>query len=184
MQNIDNWFVTYPDAIRRKEQHFRQHRGDLFPVLSKPLSPLATLLRKSDRITRLFSIQKSRSDLISDKATTYWSDGGFKQAICAITVIAGLAILFGPMWWLHYVESVLAKLGIITAFVALFAFWLWVAAGPKQFEILLGTAAYAAVLYIYLQASSGPPSSVSTTPAGETSGPMKTAAKSMRVFKA
>lgn len=118
-------------------------------------SPLARLLDKSPRIWRMFRISKGRKDLIGEPSTVYWSRTTFNQAVCGVTVVLGLGLLFGPMWWLHYVDDGTSKLGIITAFVTLFAFWLWVAAGPKQFEILLGTAAYAAVLYIYLQASSG-----------------------------
>lgn len=99
---------------------------------------------------------KDRSDRLYTRGTRYHSDTGFDNMVCAVTVMLGLGLLFAPMWYLHYVKNATHMLGIITGFVSLFAFWLWVAAGPRQFEILLGTAAYAAVLYIYLQSATGP----------------------------
>lgn len=129
--------------------------GDLFPVMARTKSPLRWLLHKSQKLRVVFQLP-GRSDRVTGPGTQYHSDVGFDNMVCAITVIFGLVLLFAPMWSMHYVDKPTEMLGTITGFVTLFAFWLWVAAGPRQFEILLGTAAYAAVLYIYLQAASGP----------------------------
>jgi hypothetical protein len=102
-----------------------------------------------------FRLRNRKPEYFEAGSTHYFSNAGFDQFVCLVTVLLGLGLLFAPMWYLHYVDDVDHMLGIITGFVSLFAFWLWVAAGPRQFEILLGTAAYAAVLYIYLQAATG-----------------------------
>ena len=159
LRNLKNWFETYPQAIDPLEQHFldKDHQpleGDLFPIVARPKSPLRWLLHKS-RFLRFRFPLKHRPDRIKSPLTKYHSDTGFDNMVCTITVLIGLALLFAPMWCLHYVNEMTYMLAIITGFVTLFAFWLWVAAGPRQFEILLGTAAYAAVLYIYLQVAGG-----------------------------
>ena len=107
----------------------------------------------------IFRLRTNKPERYQASSTQHTSNAGFDQFVCFVTVLMGLGLLFAPMWYLHYVNNSDHILGIITGFVSLFAFWLWVAAGPRQFEILLGTAAYAAVLYIYLQAAttSDPP---------------------------
>ena len=164
LRNLKNWFITYPNAIKPTEQHHLDADGnlldgDLFPVIPRRKSPLRWFLHKSRRMRQWFS-KKDRSDHVHTAGTRYHSDAGFDNMVCAVTVGLGLGLLFAPMWYLHYVQDATYMLGIITGFVSLFAFWLWVAAGPRQFEILLGTAAYAAVLYIYLQAAKDPHSSL------------------------
>lgn len=161
MRNLTNWFVSYPGAIVEEEQHHRGPDGklldgDLFPVIPRRKSPLRWLLHKSGRMRNWFSFRDQRSDRVDTPGTRYHSDTGFDNMVCAVTVLIGLGLLFAPMWGLHYVDNATHMLGIITSCVSMFAFWLWIAAGPRQFEILLGTAAYAAVLYIYLQSATQP----------------------------
>lgn len=52
---------------------------------------------------------------------------------------------------LNYVTTDRYRLGIITGSVCIFAAWVWMAAGPRAFEILAGTGGYAAVLMVFLQ---------------------------------
>ena len=157
-RNLSNWFKTYPDAIKPEEQRYLDSDGkpidsDLFPVVARPKSPLRWLLHKSRFLRFLFPLKKAFGR-VESPLIRYHSDTGFDHMVCAVTVVVGLGLLFAPMWYLHYVRDAENMLGIITGFVTLFAFWLWVAAGSRQFEILLGTAAYAAVVYVYLQAAS------------------------------
>jgi len=161
LHNLDEWFVTHKNAIVKEEKHWwtrdgtKLHTGDLFEMKSYPKSPLRWLLNKSRIMQLAFRLRNRKPEYFEGDATQYFSNAGFDQFVCLVTVLLGLGLLFAPMWYLHYVCNIDHMLGIITGFVSLFAFWLWVAAGPRQFEILLGTAAYAAVLYIYLQAAAG-----------------------------
>ena len=148
LSNLKNWLETYPEAIDPQEQHFEGKEGDLFPIIRRQRSPLASILHKFEFLRFLFPVT-TRPDRFASSSTIYHSDIAFEYMIFVVT---------GPMWWLHYVEEPTTMLGIITAFVTLFAVWLWIAAGPRQFEVLLGTAAYAAVLYIYIQAANSSPS--------------------------
>lgn len=68
-----------------------------------------------------------------------------------LVVLVGLCFLFAPMWWLAFVSNQVYRLAIITVGVTVFAVWLGVAAGPRPFEVLAGSAAYSAVLMVYLQ---------------------------------
>ncbi len=172
---MEGWFCLYKYAIAPDERHWwtrkknnrkednleegnrkeELHTGDIFEMKSYPKTPLRWLLNKSHLLQLAFRLRKRKPGHFEAPSTRYFSNAAFDQFVCLVTVLVGLGMLFAPMWWLHYVNNVDHMLGIITAFVSLFAFWLWVAAGPRPFEILLGSAAYAAVLYIYLQTTSG-----------------------------
>lgn len=69
------------------------------------------------------------------------------------TVIAfvGLGMLVGPIWWLDHVSVVEKRLGIITGFITLFFVLLKVATNAHVFESLAATAAYGAVLMVFIQ---------------------------------
>lgn len=97
-----------------------------------------------------------RPDRVHAEETRYHSATGVEIATSIVIIIVGLGLLFGPMWWLNYVTDDRDRLGIITGFVSLFATWLWLAAGPRAFEILAGTAGYAAVLMVFLQVQKNP----------------------------
>jgi hypothetical protein len=70
-------------------------------------------------------------------------------------IIAGLTLLLGPMWVLGFVHSSLDKLVIITAFVIVFAVILFCSTTNTRqttsYEVIAATAAYAAVLAVFIQ---------------------------------
>jgi len=73
--------------------------------------------------------------------TVYHSDRGIDTLTDNIILLAGLLMLFGPMWWLNYVSDDNKRLGIITGFVFFFSVVLASATIAKPFEVLAGTAA-------------------------------------------
>ena len=150
IRNLNKWFVTYPEAIRPCEQHFvdPDKRGDLFPVISKIKSPLQLWLEQWRWLRFPFTLE-TRPDRID--TATYHSGTNFDRFVSALIVVTGLCLLFGPMWWLNYVSTDKYRLAIITGFVTAFTTWSWLAAGQRPFEVLGYTAAYAAVLTVFLQ---------------------------------
>lgn len=70
-----------------------------------------------------------------------------------VILCVGLSLLFGSIWWLYLVMENRTWLGIILGFVTAFTFLAWSAAGQRPFEVMAATAAYAAVLMVYLQSS-------------------------------
>lgn len=69
----------------------------------------------------------------------------------SIIISLGLAMLFGPMWWLEWVSDDVKRLAIITSFIFIFAVGLRAISRVKPFEVLAATAAYAAVLMVFMQ---------------------------------
>lgn len=154
LHNLKNWFRTYKNAIHPSEQHHLDARGnlldgDLFPVIPTQRSPLRRLLEESACLRRCFFLG-DLSDQVHALGMAYYSDASVDTVAYAVMIAGGLALLFAPIWWMHFAPGA-SHLGIVTSFTSAFATWLWIAAGPRDFEILLGAAGYAAVLYFYLR---------------------------------
>lgn len=153
IRNVENWFKNYPDAIDGEEQHFRGKAGDLFPILSKPKSPLVLFLQQSRLLRFRFRLSK-RADRVDSPQTKYTSEQGLETFATWSIIVVGLGMSFGSIWWLNYVKENVHRLAIITVSATLFTIWSWLAAGNRPFEILAAFAAYMAVLMIYRQLSS------------------------------
>jgi hypothetical protein len=66
-------------------------------------------------------------------------------------IFTGLVMLLAPMWWLECVEDRTSRLKIITGFVVVFILAMTMATINKPFEVVAATAAYAAVLMVFMQ---------------------------------
>lgn len=64
-------------------------------------------------------------------------------------------MLIAPLWILQSIGGTNAKLVVITAFILVFLAILSVVTNAKQFETLGATAAYSAVLMVFLQLGRG-----------------------------
>jgi hypothetical protein len=60
-------------------------------------------------------------------------------------------MLLAPLWWLEDVSDSKDRLKIITGFVILFISLMTVATINRPFEVVASTAAYAAVLMVFMQ---------------------------------
>ncbi|KAK5173135.1 uncharacterized protein LTR77_003257 [Saxophila tyrrhenica] len=156
IRNLENWFKTYPNAIDPEEQHFRRGdqflEGDLFPIISKQQPPLRLALGQWRWLRFQFQL-RPRDDRIGSDQIIYTSEKGLDLFTNMLVLVLGLLLLFAPMWWLNFVVNDVHRLAVITSFVAAFTGVVWAAAGQRPFEILAATAAYAAVLMVFLQSN-------------------------------
>jgi len=60
-------------------------------------------------------------------------------------------MLLAPLWWMQNVADNNDRLGIITGFVILFTLLMAGATINRPFEVVAATAAYAAVLMVFMQ---------------------------------
>jgi len=157
VRNVQNWLHNHGNAIDPDEQAFIDHEGDTIAVVSKQKSLLRLLLERFQPMRSLFRVG-GRADRVDSECTKYYSDRWFDTATTAAIIVVGLMMLFAPMWWLNGETDGYKRLGIITGFVILFSVLLFGAttSSTKGFEVLAATAAYAAVLAVFLQGGGGP----------------------------
>ncbi len=66
----------------------------------------------------------------------------------------GLGMLIGPLWWLQNLSNSEVRLGVITGFLFAFMALLSILTVAKPFEVLAATAAYGALLMVFMQLGS------------------------------
>ena len=75
----------------------------------------------------------------------------------AMIILVGLVMLLAPMWWLENVSSSRKRLGVITGFICVFMVMMTTATINRPFEVVAATAAYSAVLMVFMQINNAGP---------------------------
>ncbi|KAI1212293.1 uncharacterized protein F4807DRAFT_457793 [Annulohypoxylon truncatum] len=154
IKSIRNWHYNHEYlAIDKDEQSYLEDEKDLISIVSKDKLPVRRLIDHSRRL-RTFSIWKRDSPDIPDydaDFVSYYSDKRIDQFASGIIVAAGVIMLIAPIWILQWLQNQVYKLVVITLFVFVFLLTLSLAMATKPFEALGATAAYAAVLMVFLQ---------------------------------
>jgi hypothetical protein len=88
---------------------------------------------------------------VDSPTITYSSDVKFEKLTNRTIIAGGLAMLLVPLWLLEYYSGSKVRLGIITAFVVAFMLVMTTATINRPFEVVASTAAYAAVLMVFMQ---------------------------------
>lgn len=68
-------------------------------------------------------------------------------------MVLGVGMLVGPLWWLQHQNGLKARLAVITGFLIVFTILLSILTVARPFEVLAATAAYGAVLMVFMQLS-------------------------------
>lgn len=92
------------------------------------------------------------------ETTVYHKDEVVDKIVTCVTVMLGLAMLICPLWLLQHISAqqpnLEIRLGVITGFICLFTILLSLFTVAKPFEVLAATAAYGAVLMVFMQVGS------------------------------
>ena len=67
-----------------------------------------------------------------------------------IGLVFAIAFLIVAIWVIYVIKKFVVKLGVLTAFVAVFGVWINYATTATRSEVFAATAAYAAVLVVYV----------------------------------
>lgn len=87
-------------------------------------------------------------------STVYSKDSLVDKMVTFITIILGLGMLIGPLWWLQNLSDSQKRLEVITGFLIIFTAVLSILTVAKPFEVLAAAAAYGAVLMVFMQLGS------------------------------
>jgi hypothetical protein len=155
-------------AITPEERYVKrnEHEGDLIAINSRSLPPLGRWLEActSFHLSTLFRAEPDKHKQVNSATTVYSSNAKFERLTTRSVIVTGLIALLAPMWWLEFVSDSHKRLGIITGFICVFISIISVATHNRPFEVVAATAAYAAVLMVFMQIG-GPSGSGSPLPA-------------------
>ncbi|KAN0089943.1 hypothetical protein V8E51_018522 [Hyaloscypha variabilis] len=147
VQNVRNWFHNNVNAVSIEEQDYIQHKNDLFSLSRNYKTQVQRLF---EAIHFLHFLRRIFRKKYSDE-TRFGGDHAVRWFADTVVICLGLIMLYAPMWWLEWVQEGTTQLAIITCFVFVFAIALRAISDGKPFEVLAATAAYAAVLMVFMQ---------------------------------
>ncbi|KAL2061533.1 hypothetical protein VTL71DRAFT_6910 [Oculimacula yallundae] len=154
IESLRNWHHNHGGSpVDPAEQVYLTHTTDLFCVVPKDRTPVRRFLDRS-REFRTHSIwRKTDSTLPSyDKGhVIVLSDKRIDKFVTFLIVSVGTAMLIAPIWILRATSDSINKLVVITVFIVVFLAILSVITVAKPAETLAATAAYSAVLMVFLQ---------------------------------
>lgn len=162
VSNVLKWIEgANKKVIEKDEQEFLQKDWDLIPVVPKARTPLRRFIDHFDvlRLPRCLRNRVLNQRLYSEEdfemtSTVYSKDSLVDKLVTFITIFLGLGMLIGPLWWLQNLSNNENRLGVITGFLFIFTAILSILTVAKPFEVLAATAAYGALLMVFMQLGS------------------------------
>ncbi|PSN71195.1 hypothetical protein BS50DRAFT_673814 [Corynespora cassiicola Philippines] len=160
IRSISNWLWNASNAISDVEAGYIDKRYDLIPLVPRHTTPLRALLERSSRfrLARLWSNPPPKASLeIADfpcpETMHYSSETRIETTIGITITVLGMCMLIAPLWILASTEGTMKRLAVITGFIVLFLGLVAFTTVARPFESLAATAAYSAVLVVFLQFS-------------------------------
>ncbi|KAJ3539468.1 hypothetical protein NM208_g5477 [Fusarium decemcellulare] len=154
VKSIRTWHKNFGGAaISPREQEYLDHEDDLVCIVQRDKTPLRRLIDRSltMRSLPIWELKNKEKPFYYGDEVSYYSDKRIDRFASAVIVTVGVVMLITPIWVLQAMGTLRAKLGVITAFVFVFLLVLSSAMVAKPFEALGATAAYAAVLMVFIQ---------------------------------
>ncbi|KAF2806015.1 uncharacterized protein BDZ99DRAFT_510929 [Mytilinidion resinicola] len=148
--NVKNWATR--KAVTEKEIRYLDHTGDLISISDRPHPVIHSFL--NNHLTRkipIFHKRRYEDTHVDSEYTSYASNNRLEAFSNSSIIFLGFSMLLGPMWWLNFVTNNTKRLGIITGFVLLSMVLMSLATVNRPFEVIAATAAYTAVLTVFMQ---------------------------------
>ncbi|CZR63284.1 uncharacterized protein PAC_13181 [Phialocephala subalpina] len=147
------WHYNNHGAILDEEQAYLTHEDDLMAIRPQEKGSLRRFIGRFALARRhgFFRRNPDGTENFQDPETHYLARlDRIDKLVSGIILLAGLLMLVVPLWILEFVTDEVVRLGVITTFVVLFLVVVVTISGAKPYESLAATAAYAAVLIVFL----------------------------------
>ncbi|KAL8922483.1 MAG: hypothetical protein Q9172_003548 [Xanthocarpia lactea] len=161
ISNVKNWLGNNNGPIRPQEVSFIEEEGDLMPMVPRIKPPLRRFLDRFDMIGRIGCWRRKAKQLdqrhynhpknFESETTIYNIEETIDKFVTCVTIGLGLIMLIAPLWLLQYVVNDMGRLKIITGCLIVFTILLSIVVVARPFEVLAATAAYGAVLMVFMQ---------------------------------
>ncbi|KAI0545138.1 hypothetical protein F4679DRAFT_562196 [Xylaria curta] len=154
IKSLQTWHANHQNrAIDDEEQRYLEHNQDLIRLEFNNKTPLRNWIDSSLAL-RTLSIWKKQSRAAPKyeaSNVSYYSNTCMDSFASGTIIFIGASLLITPIWILQAIEYLQIKLAVITAFVLVFLLVLSFVMVSRPLEALGATAAYAAVLMVFIQ---------------------------------
>ncbi|KAH7012309.1 uncharacterized protein B0I36DRAFT_340907 [Microdochium trichocladiopsis] len=125
------------------------------PMGGRPFSDLVAISTFSDPLTRFISstwLMFLFVDIIGSikQGKALIDLTSIRRFVAILQALISIGFLVGAMWALYKLTDMVTRLALVTGFVAAFCGWFATTTGIQRRDIFAATAAYAAVLVVYV----------------------------------
>ncbi|KAH3962539.1 hypothetical protein HBI25_161070 [Parastagonospora nodorum] len=167
IDSVRHWLKSSrPTAIDVRESQYIDHDDDLVSIHPKTKTPGRVFLEKFafgspwnpkgiPRLKKWLSREAPKDFVSLRNEDTVWpNDRRMEKVSTAVISVVGISMLIGPIWALAFIKPIEWRLGVISGFIVIFFVVLAVTIS-RLYEALAATAAYSAVLVVFLQTPIG-----------------------------
>ncbi|KAJ4857724.1 ABC transporter transmembrane region 2 domain-containing protein [Trichoderma breve] len=147
LNELDNKYEGEPQIHNGRFEGDEKDREGLISCIEEKLRKYNELILQQ---SALRSHKPAPSQDIK-RDVTYFSEKRLDLFVSLTTPMIGLAMLVTPLWILQSTTNLQSKLIVITVFIIVFLLVLSFGMVAKPFEALGATAAYAAILMVFMQ---------------------------------
>ncbi|KIW48715.1 uncharacterized protein PV06_01280 [Exophiala oligosperma] len=152
--NVDRWLRRYRDPIAKDEIEFirEPHHPDLFSVAGLPRTLLRRVLEKLHVFHHTLFRTLSHHDPAFTEGAIHYADKRVDGFVNLVICITGFMMLAVPLWILYILNGKSKEQLIVIAIcIGVFLATVQAVSVAKPFESLAATAAYSAVLMVFMQ---------------------------------
>ncbi|KAF2680339.1 hypothetical protein K458DRAFT_458634 [Lentithecium fluviatile CBS 122367] len=156
IKNVRNWLDNNREAIADEEAGFI-NRHDLICMNSTAQSTARQIfdhwmLRYTKGFLRCFAKKRKENvDAMNSKHMFISDDATVDRLATTTSFLVGLSVIVIPLWVLWLLKTTRAKLVAVTIFIMIFLVFLLICTVARPLQVLAATAAYSAVLVVFLQ---------------------------------
>lgn len=157
IKNVKNWFHNNPNAIHIEETKFLDAEDGLTALIPRRRVPLRNLINHFDWLLRWTPLRVKDVRDGDNKQIVHNKNSIIDGIMTFLVVSVGVGMLLAPLWILQTfmlhpdMNTFQTRLGIISGFIILTTALLSGVTRAQPFEVLGATAAYSAVMMIYIQ---------------------------------
>ncbi|KAF6827860.1 hypothetical protein CPLU01_08879 [Colletotrichum plurivorum] len=140
---FEAWFIKPPKLGGRAKRLLKS------PQDLVALNPSQETDYLSEFLRRHWPVEKESFEAGTISLGRY-EEKSISIAVAVISIIIAAALLIGSIVGLYFAKNDITKLGLITLFTAMFAVSVGLMTNARRAEIFAGTAAYAAVLVVFV----------------------------------
>ncbi|KAL4805153.1 hypothetical protein BDV18DRAFT_25436 [Aspergillus unguis] len=144
LEAYEKWFKKPYPALGGQAKKFLDSPNDLIALNPSPESDYLSLF-----LRRHWPVKEELSRDGFHRIGRF-NEKSISVAVAVLTILVAAVLLVGSIVGLYFVASDAAKLGMIAAFTAAFALSVGLMTNARRVEIFAGTAAYAAVLVVFV----------------------------------
>jgi hypothetical protein len=138
--SLENWHYNNKGVIEKREKEYISQK-DVFALFPRSMEPLRRFLEHWDAFVLSPLWRKTPDPSLPSyerQRVLYMEDGKIDVFITLVLSLICLTMLIAPLWILNFIDPVLVKLGVITAFIVVFFIALVTNAKPS--DTLVATA--------------------------------------------